>query len=385
MLERRGKPRREWSFPRSPCLEFPGVSLPSRFVSLEVAFFSVLPSPYQRDLFRALSRRAELRLRVFYLEADAPDSPWPERALENYETILPGGRLCLGGARWPWNWPLPDISGSAFVVLNSLMSFTAQWLMRFGLRRKPWIFWGERLRRGGRIHSLLYAPLRRATAIASVGTFAEMDYRQRFPEARHFSIPYHCALDAFLAEPRPARSDGDIVFLFCGQMIARKGLDILLNAFRELESNARLLLVGREAELSVLLAPLPVAVRDRITYAGFQPPEELPRFFAKADVFVLPSRYDGWGVVVNQALGAGLPILCSDQVGAGRDLVREGVNGLRFRAGDVLALKEVMARCLEEPQRLTEWSAASRKQALEWTPEAGAARWIAAWRELGLL
>jgi glycosyltransferase involved in cell wall biosynthesis len=354
-------------------------------VSSEVAFFSVLPSPYQRDLFRALSRRTELRLRVFYLEADAPDSPWPAKALEDYETILPGGRLFFGNTRWPWNWPLPDLSGSAVVVLNSLMSFTAQWLMRFGLRRKPWIFWGERLRRGGRVHSFLSAPLHRAAGIASVGAFAEADYRERFPEPRHFSIPYHCALDAFLAEPRPLRSDGDVVFLFCGQMIARKGLDILLNAFRELGTHARLLLVGREADLSALLAPLPSAVRDRITYAGFQPPEELPRFFAKADVFVLPSRYDGWGVVVNQALGAGLPILCSDQVGAGQDLVREGVNGLRFRAGDVLALKKVMARCLEEKELLTEWGDASWKLALEWTPEAGAARWVAAWRDLGLL
>ena len=61
--------------------------------SSEVIFFSVLPSPYQRDLFHALSQRSEVRLRVFYLEADAPDSPWPKSELESYETILPGGRL----------------------------------------------------------------------------------------------------------------------------------------------------------------------------------------------------------------------------------------------------------------------------------------------------
>ena len=126
-------------------------------------------------------------------------------------------------------------------------------------------------------------------------------------------------------------------------------------------------------------------MRERIAYEGFQPPEELPRFFAQADVFVLPSRYDGWGVVVNQALGAGLPILCSDQVGAGRDLVRDEVNGLHFPAGDASALRAAMARCMEDRQRLTAWGAASRKEAAEWTPEAGAARWIAAWRELGLL
>ena len=57
--------------------------------------------------------------------------------------------------------------------------------------------------------------------------------------------------------------------------------------------------------------------------------------FAQADVFVLPSRYDGWGVVVNQALAAGLPIITSDEVGAGFDLVEPGSNGFRVRAGEV--------------------------------------------------
>jgi glycosyltransferase involved in cell wall biosynthesis len=134
-----------------------------------------------------------------------------------------------------------------------------------------------------------------------------------------------------------------------------------------------------------MLQSLPHSIRERITYAGFQPPEDLPRFFAQAHVFVLPSRHDGWGVVVNQALGAGLPILCSDQVGAGLDLVEPEVNGLRFRTGDAAALAAAMRRCLEEPGRLAAWSAASRSRASAWTPSAGAAKWIAAFDDLGLL
>ena len=121
--------------------------------------------------------------------------------------------------------------------------------------------------------------------------------------------------------PRKPRTPERITFLFCGQMIARKGVDVLLAAFRQLDSRAELLLVGREAELPEMLASLPAEVSRRIRYAGFQAPEALPDYFSQADAFVLPSRYDGWGVVVNQALGAGLPILCSDTVGAGFDLV----------------------------------------------------------------
>jgi glycosyltransferase involved in cell wall biosynthesis len=221
--------------------------------------------------------------------------------------------------------------------------------------------------------------LHKAAAIVGMGKAASEDYRERFPEPRHFSIPYYCNLNPFICAPTRRRervqTSKEVLFLLCGQMIARKGVDLLLSAFSRLE-NARLLLVGREAELPALLATLPESVRARITYAGFQTPENLPRFFAEADVFVLPSRYDGWGVVVNQALGAGLPIICSDRVGAGDELVEPEVNGLRFRSGDADSLLKKMRRFIEAPELITKWGEASRKKAKDWTPEVGAKKWI---------
>jgi glycosyltransferase involved in cell wall biosynthesis len=343
---------------------------------MKVAFVSVVPSPYQRDLFRALAQRSEVDLRVYYLEAASPDSPWPQRALASYETILRGFWFGIGSARCHVNWPLPDLEQFDVVVMNNIMSLTAQWLMRIALRQKPWLFWGERLGHGSGLHQRLTAPLHRATGIAAIGSFAAEDYAVRFPEPRKFCIPYFCDLDAFFAAPRHHREEGRVVFLFCGQMIARKGVDLLLEAFQELGSTARLLLVGREAELPQLLAPLPAEVRERITYAGFQAPEDLPRYFAQADIFVLPSRYDGWGVVVNQALGAGLPIICSDMVGAGRDLVEEESNGLHFPAGDSTALTQKMQRFLDDPELCERWGDTSRERAQRWTPTAGASKWV---------
>jgi glycosyltransferase involved in cell wall biosynthesis len=345
---------------------------------MRVAFFSVVPSPYQRDLFQALALRPEIDLHVFYLEAAAPDSPWPPRPLAAYETILRGFWFPIGGARCHVNWRLPNLAKFDVVVLNTLMSITAQWLMRAMLRGKTWISWGERQRRGGALQKFLAAPLHKAAAIVAMGKAASEDYRERFPEPRHFSIPYYCNLNPFICAPmrrtQRVRTSREVLFLLCGQMIARKGIDLLLSAFSRLE-HARLLLVGREAELPVLLESVPKPVRDRITYAGFQSPENLPRFFAEADVFVLPSRYDGWGVVVNQALGAGLPIICSDQVAAGHELVEPEVNGLRFRSGDAASLFDRMRRFIDEPELIAKWGDASRKKAQDWTPEVGAKKW----------
>src|SRR5206468_3627451 len=139
-------------------------------------------------------------------------------------------------------------------------------------------------------------------------------------------------LSAFLSSPRRVRRDGRLRFFFCGQMIRRKGVDLLLIAFDRLITRGvdiELLLVGREADLPEFMSAMSPEARARVRYEGFQAPERLPEYFSQADVFVLPSRHDGWGVVVNQALGAGLPVITSDAVGAGLDLVEDGVNGLR--------------------------------------------------------
>ncbi|MDR3406406.1 MAG: glycosyltransferase family 4 protein [Chthoniobacter sp.] len=349
---------------------------------MKVAFVSVVPSPYQRDLFHALAQRPEVDLQVFYLEAGVPEAAWPQKPLATYEKVLRGFWFRAGSGRSHVNWPLPDLEPFDIVVMNTLMSATAQWLIRRRLRRKPWIFWGERLGRGGRLHERLAAPLHRAAGIAAIGSFALADYQARFPEPRHFCIPYYCDLEPFFAAPRRVRNDGHVVFLFCGQMIARKGIDILFAAFQRLGAGARLLLVGTEADLPKFLAPLPANVRDRIQYAGFQSPDELPRFFAQADVFVLPSRYDGWGVVVNQALGAGLPIICSDMVGAGVELVEEEMNGLRFPAENAAALAEKMQRFLLQPTLCDGLGRNSRRKARHWTPDAGAAKWIGAFEAI---
>jgi glycosyltransferase involved in cell wall biosynthesis len=349
---------------------------------MRVAFVSVVPSPYQRDLFAALSQRPEIDLSVFYLEAAAPDSPWPKKPLAPYERILPGTWFSIGSARCHWNWPLPRLDGFEVVVMNTLMSFTGQWLMRLPLRGRKWFFWGEKLNSGGALHRMLAAPLHRAAAIAAIGSAADRDYRIRFPRPLHFCIPYFCSLDSFQAAPRRKRDDGQTVFLFCGQMIGRKGVDTLLAAFQQLDERARLLLVGREAELPPMLAAIPVKARERCVYAGFEPPEELPRLFSQADVFVLPSRYDGWGVVVNQAIGAGLPVICSDMVGAGHDLVQDGVNGFTFRAGDAVALAGKMRRFMNEPGCIDQMGAASRAKAPLWTPAAGAELWVQAFHEV---
>jgi glycosyltransferase involved in cell wall biosynthesis len=349
----------------------------------KVVFVTIVPSPYQRDLFGALAAREEVDLSVYYLESAAPDSPWPERELRPFERILPGLWAPFGNARAHVNWPLPDVSDADFVVLSSYTSVTGQLLMRGKLPHRRWLYWGERMRpqTGAKrmIQTRLAAPIERAAGIVAIGSAAEQDYRNRFPQLRHFCIPYHCDLAPFFAIQRNPDARPSTTFFFCGQMIERKAVDILLLAFDRLIANgmdARLLLVGREAELSTFMNLVSPATKARVQYEGFQAPECLSTYFAKADVFVLPSRHDGWGVVVNQALAAGLPVITSDAVGAGLDYVKNEINGVRVKAGDVDALYKAMQTVAQNPEMARMWGIKSREMARTLTPDMGADKWV---------
>jgi glycosyltransferase involved in cell wall biosynthesis len=362
----------------------------SRLLRHKALFITVVPSPYQRDLFGALAAREDVDLKVCYMEAASPDSPWPEKPLRPFERIMPGFWVPFGNARGHVNWGLPDLSEPDVVVVSTFTSLTGQWLMRCRLRHKPWLFWGERLRRNAGLKELiqrkLAAPISHASGVIGIGRAAEDGYRRCFPHLPHFCIPYHCNLSSFFAVRRYREASEPITFFFCGQMIQRKGIDLLVLAFERLVAsgtNAQLLLVGREAALPKFLQMVSPATRSKIRYEGFQPLERLPEYFGRADVFVLPSRHDGWGVVINQALAASLPIITSNAVGAGLDLVENGINGMCIPANDVNALYCAMKRLASKPELARQWGERSMERAFDLTPEAGAEKWVRVFDSLG--
>ena len=105
-----------------------------------------------------------------------------------------------------------------------------------------------------------------------------------------------------------------------------------------------------------------------VHFVGFQTRQDIPKFYAASDVLVLPSFRETWGLVVNEALCFGLPVIVSDQVGSGRDLVRHGSNGFIFPQGDQDVLAEQLAQIAGLPGEeraamgaksldiITEWS-----------------------------
>ncbi|QSR86413.1 glycosyltransferase family 4 protein [Candidatus Methylacidiphilum infernorum] len=157
--------------------------------------------------------------------------------------------------------------------------------------------------------------------------------------------------------------DNNPVVLFVGRLVEEKKPLVLLEAFKKVvrERNAWLLFVG-EGPLKERIQEISQkeAIPNVVT-AGFLDQKELPKAYTAADIFVLPSVRDTWGLVVNEAMNFGLPVIVSSLVGCARDLVREGKNGFIFPAGDTHSLSLCLRKLIENEELRTEFGQKSKE------------------------
>jgi glycosyltransferase involved in cell wall biosynthesis len=111
-----------------------------------------------------------------------------------------------------------------------------------------------------------------------------------------------------------------------------------------------LVIVGDGEERAALERQAAENGLEGVRFCGFRNQSELPRFFDLAAVFVLPSRHEPWGLIVNEVMNAGRAVVVSDDVGCQPDLVEDGVEGCVFPAGDVAALTDALRRVLATPE-----------------------------------
>jgi glycosyltransferase involved in cell wall biosynthesis len=146
------------------------------------------------------------------------------------------------------------------------------------------------------------------------------------------------------------------VILFASKLQNRKCCADLLEAYLHLVSVKGtdplpyLVIVGDGEERSALEIRAAQSGCTDIRFCGFRNQSELPRFFDIATVFVLPSRDEPWGLIVNEVMNAGRAVIVSDDVGCQLDLIEDGVEGCVFPAGDVKALADTLRRVLATPE-----------------------------------
>ena len=160
-----------------------------------------------------------------------------------------------------------------------------------------------------------------------------------------------------------------VLFTFVGRLLAQKGIDTLLQAFEKMHStcpNAALAVVGDGPERT-MVEQAAAKFPGRIWVAGRQSSAGVVAWLRASDVFVLPSRDEHWGLVVNEAMTCGLPLVVSDACGCVDDLVVTGRNGIVFQVENAAKLAEAMTQLsLNESQR-TSMGRESESMIQPWT------------------
>jgi glycosyltransferase involved in cell wall biosynthesis len=161
------------------------------------------------------------------------------------------------------------------------------------------------------------------------------------------------------------------VILFVGQLVERKGVLTLLKAYQKLDTDrVGLLIVGDGPLRSQYESYCLEQELHHVRFVGFHDIDSIPQYFAISDVFVLPSKREVWGLVVNEAMASGLPVLCSHNVGCSSNLIHEGINGYTFDPNNSLELAGLLTVMLSDPTQLEAMGEASMAIINQYTIEA---------------
>ncbi|HEY7353957.1 MAG TPA: glycosyltransferase family 4 protein [Terriglobales bacterium] len=361
---------------------------------MKLLLLTEIIAPYRIPVFNALAQEPQIDLHVIFLaETDPASRQWHVYKSEiqfGYE-VLPSWRTKLGSYKVLLNHRLSQAFDRAApdVVLCGGYNYLASWqAQRWAKRRKsPFLLWSESTTADQRslnfvIESLKKSFFSRCDGFVVPGTSAKK-YAQQMgaPADSIFVAPNAVDNALFSFNAAAARGDDQLreslglpprYFLYVGRLVKSKGVFELLQAYASLSEDLRseigLVIVGDgpvRAELQTFASTVSTGT---VHFSGFVHREKLAACYALAECFVFPTHTDTWGLVVNEALACGLPVICSTVAGCAADLVTEknGATVAPHRASD---LARVMQEIANSPDLRRRMSLQSQEIIQNYSPE----------------
>jgi glycosyltransferase involved in cell wall biosynthesis len=363
----------------------------------KIAIITSHPIQYHAPWLQHLANQPGLDIRVFYLwdfgvteKKDAGFQQvirWDVPLLSGYDyEFVPNVSADPGTHRF-WGLRNPSLvervtayNPHAVLLMGYNYASFSRFIWRWG-SRSPLLFRGDSHRivlktgiKEAARRMVIAKIFRRFSAFLYVGQAnkAYFHYHRVQPEKLFFA-PHAVDNERFIAQAEPARREAALwkqelgipgdhsVILFAGKFEANKRPLDLLHAFiRANLARVTLLLVGAgplEPELRQQATGFPA-----IRFAPFQNQSLMPRTYATADVVILPSFAETWGLTINEAMCMARPVIVSSHVGCAEDLVSPNKNGLIFRADDIDDLVACLKEALSDRERLRNWGQASLRR-----------------------
>ncbi|MCC8163608.1 MAG: glycosyltransferase family 4 protein [Lachnospiraceae bacterium] len=308
---------------------------------MKVLFMVNIPAPYRVDFFNELGKSCDLTVLFEQRRDKSRNSKWEaDEAAGFHAVFLEGVRMGEADAFCPGVITFLSLKKYDVIIVGAYHTPTGRFAIDYMRRKKiPFLLSTD----GGMIkkdnflkyrvkyhyiHSAFMWLAPGAAAARYLGHYgAEPDRIRSYP----FTSVRECDIQKNAAQ-RKAELRAKLgipyrkLLLAVGQFIPRKGFDILLRACAGLDPSVGVCLVGGKPTQEYL----DICERFHLTnvrFVDFQSKESLAEYYDAADLFVHPTREDIWGLVINEALAHGLPVITTDRCLAGAEMVRDGWNG----------------------------------------------------------
>ena len=362
-----------------------------------LVILSEIIAPYRIPVFNVLARHEEIDLHVIFLaESDPELRDWvvykdeihfSYQVLRSWRKRFAGHSLLLNrGLKAALQQAAPD------VILCGGYNYLASWAaLRWAAKhRTPFILWVESTEQDFRsrnwiVEFLKTRFLKRCSAFVVPGK-SSFQYVKNYGarDEEIFTAPNAVDSELFFQKATAVRQDAVIqrkslqlpprFFLFVGRLVREKGVFDLLEAYGkltpELRATVGLVFAGSGKASAELVRRAGLISPGRIQFSGFVHREQLASYYALAEAFVFPSHTDPWGLVVNEAMACGLPVIASDAAGCTADLVEDNWNGRVVRRGDVAQLASAMEELGRDSTLRARMGNHSRERILRYSPEA---------------
>jgi glycosyltransferase involved in cell wall biosynthesis len=336
-----------------------------------VAFLVGVPTPYREPLFKRLAESSRYDIRVLYCRERQPDQEWnlavrdyPAVFLKNLSPVQWKGRFFISDINPGVCRELRAFSPDAVVVhgYNTLTALLAiGWCKRRGipvLMRSDSNVMAEPVKTRFKLmvkRRFLAWLTKQVSVFLTIGKMNSA-YWQHYGASPDRLLGASLAIDInyFSRQAAHYRADREriraengwqsaFLLLYVGRLVPVKRVDVLIEAVRLASADGLalgLLVVGDGTErrrLEEQARSIP-----QVHFVGFKEWRNLPMYYGIADLFVLPSEVEPWGLVINEAMASGLPVVAVRTAGAAGDLIVEGQNGFLVPAGDAATLASLV-------------------------------------------
>ncbi len=327
-------------------------------IIIKIFILSIFPAPYRVGVFKHLSKRFITKTFFEFLHNENRNSKWFIGKSEFEYTLL----TSEDGIN-EYKREIGNLSNYDFVLVYDFLTIRALKLMlKCILMKKPYVINcdGAFINKNPIKNLIKTFFIKMAKACLASGEHAKRYYltfgakEENIYFHKFTSLNEDDILETIISKSEKSKIKKELglkdkkTAISIGQFIPRKGYDVLISAWKDIDPNYELIIIGGGEKEEEYIKQISENNLTNITLIGFKSKEEIVKYYKACDLFVLPTREDVWGLVINEAMAFGIPIITTDNCVAGLELIKDGINGYIVPVEDTEILAEKINKILAD-------------------------------------